>query len=131
MRLQTKKIIGKGFDKRPQNINKNGRPRGFVSQVIKDLADLGIENVKPSQVIDLYEKLMNCTVAKLTELAQNESNSWEVRQTAKYMLKHPEKAWNEVKDRAHGKAVQQLQSRVEGKIEVETYIMPNGTEIKF
>jgi hypothetical protein len=100
------KIKGKGFRERPENINRNGRPRRFVSSVIVELEKLGIENVKPSQVVDLYEKLMNCTVVQLKEYANDENTAWEVRQTAKYMLTNPDKAWNEVKDRAHGKARQ-------------------------
>lgn len=96
----------KGFDKNPQNINKNGRPLRFVSTVIKELNDLGIEKVKPSQIVDLYETLLNCTIKQLTELANDENAGWEIRQTAKYMIKYPEKAWNEIKDRAHGKVKQ-------------------------
>jgi hypothetical protein len=49
---------------------------------------------------------MNCTVVQLKEYANDENTAWEVRQTAKYMLTNPDKAWNEVKDRAHGKARQ-------------------------
>jgi hypothetical protein len=99
-------LIGKTFREKPERINRKGRPRRFVSSVIKDLERNGIENVKPSQIIDLYEKLMNCTIKQLSEIANEDNAAWEVRQTAKYMLKNPEKAWMDIKDRAHGKAMQ-------------------------
>lgn len=92
--------------KKGKSGNPNGRPRRFVSSVIKELEDKGIERVSPSQVISLYEKLLNASIKELTELANDEEASWEVRQTAKYMLKNPEKAWADVHDRAHGKAKQ-------------------------
>lgn len=109
-------LIGNGFDKHPERRNKNGRPRKFVSSVIHELAEQGIENVKPSQIIDLYEKLMNCTIAQLHAYAQDDDTPWEVRQTARYMLKHPEKAWNDIKDRAHGRAIVMEKVEHTGKV---------------
>jgi len=95
----------KGYDPK-RNI---GRPPRFVSEVIKDLESKGIERVSPSQVVGLYELLMNCTVDKLKDLANDDKLGWEIRQTAKYMIKNPDKAWNEIKDRAHGKAAQKTE----------------------
>ena len=34
------------------------------------------------------------------------------------MLKYPEKAWNEIKDRAHGKAKQTGEMKLEGQIDI-------------
>jgi len=109
---------GKKFKKKDPRINRKGRPPLFVSTVISQLEKQGIENVKPSQIVDLYEKMMNCTIAKLNELATDENAGWEIRQTAKYMLKYPEKAWNEIKDRAHGKAKQTGEMKLEGQIDI-------------
>jgi hypothetical protein len=117
----------KSFDKHPEFINKNGRPRRFVSTVIKELELLGIEKVKPSQVIDLYETLLNCTIEKLTELANDVNAGWEVRQTAKYMIKFPEKAWKEMKDRVHGLPKQQTE--ITGK-DGKDLIPPTITQIE-
>lgn len=103
--------------KKGQSGNPKGRPRLMVSQVIKDLEEKGIEGVSPSQVVGLYERLLNTTIMELTELANNEGAGWEIRQTAKYMLKNPEKAWNDIHDRAHGKAVQKQQTEHSGSID--------------
>ena len=116
MRGNPEKIKGNTFRERPNDINRKGRPRRFVSAVIKELEGRGIENVKPSQVIDLYEKLMNCTMKELTELVNDENAAWEVRQTAKYMLKNPEKAWKDIKDRAHGMAKQSETIEYTGRV---------------
>lgn len=116
--MNKKNLIGKGFESHPERINKKGRPPKFVTSVIKELSKRGIENVKPSQIVDLYEKLMNCTHAQIRAFANDPEAVWEVRQTAKYMLKHPEKAWNEIKDRAHGKAKQTQDMNIEGQIDI-------------
>lgn len=110
MRGNPDKIKGQSFRDKPERINRKGRPRRFVSSVIKDLEKEGIENVKPSQIVDLYEKLMNCTIKQLSEIANDDNAAWEVRQTAKYMLKYPEKAWMDIKDRAHGKSRQEIET---------------------
>lgn len=107
---------GKKFTKNDPRINRKGRPRLFVSTLISQLDKKGIENVKPSQIIDLYEKMMNCTIDELNQYSLDENAGWEIRQTAKYMLKYPEKAWNEIKDRAHGKAKQTEQIEHTGRI---------------
>jgi len=70
------KIKGQSFRDKPERINRKGRPRRFVSSVIKDLEKEGIENVKPSQIVDLYEKLMNCTIKQLSEIANDENAAW-------------------------------------------------------
>jgi len=101
-------IVEKGFDKRPENINKNGRPRLFVNTLILELEKQGIENVKPSQVVSIYEKLINLSIKELSDLANKEDAAWIIRQTAKQMLKNPEKAMQEILDRAHGKAKQSV-----------------------
>ena len=120
MRGNPKKL--KPFKKGDVRINRKGRPHLFVSELILDLEKKGIENVKPSQIIDLYEKMLNCTIAQLNEFAMNEKAGWEIRQTAKYMLKYPERAWNEIKDRAHGKAKQTGEMKVEGQIDITQII---------
>ena len=100
-------IKDKTFKQRPEAINKNGRPKLFVSTIISELTAQGVENVKPSQVIDTLEKMINLTIVQLSELANNNDAPWLIRQTAKQMLKNPDKAMQEILDRAHGKSKQQ------------------------
>ena len=96
--------------------NPNGRPRKLVTQVIAELKAKGIENVKPINVVDLLEVLMNCDIKTLQELAADENQTWLTRQTAKNMLKSPEKAWMDVQDRAHGKAMQKQEIKVDNNV---------------
>jgi hypothetical protein len=127
-----KKIVNantNGLDKRPEAINKNGRPKLFVSTIISELTAQGIENVKPSQVIDIYEKLINLTIVQLSELANNNDAAWLIRQTAKQMLKNPEKAMQEILDRAHGKSKQQMDVTSNGENIKPTIVISNAKDI--
>lgn len=99
-------VINNGFKEHPERINRNGQPRKMVSQVIHDLKQQGIEAVTRSQVIACNELLMNCTGEQLQDLANDKESNWLIRQTAKYMLKNSDKAWNELQDRTHGKPSQ-------------------------
>lgn len=110
-------IRDKTFRERPEAINKNGRPKLFVSTLIDELEKQGIANVKPSQIVNIYEKLINLNLKQLAELANNDDAAWLIRQTAKQMLKNPEKAMQEILDRAHGKAKQSVD--IEGSIGVQ------------
>lgn len=110
--------------KKGQSGNPKGRPRKFVSTVIDELEKKGIKRVSPSQVVTLYEKLLNATIEELTELSKDKNASWEVRQTTKYMLRYPERAWNDIHDRAHGKAKQRQEVEHSGEIKT------NDEEIK-
>jgi hypothetical protein len=90
--------------------NDKGRPCKMVSQTLKDLKERGIERVRAFDIVEMIETFINLPVEELKDIANNEKESWLSRQTAKNMLKSGEKAWNELQDRAHGKAIQKTEN---------------------
>lgn len=57
-------LIGKGFDKRPENINRKGRPRKWISEM-KD------QGYSLSEVTDAIQVLISLDVEKLQEVKSN------------------------------------------------------------
>ena len=75
-----------GFQTNPQNINRTGANRKTVSTVIIELQKDGVEQVKPKQVIELFESLLNCKEAELNEIISDKEQPMINRIVAKEML---------------------------------------------
>ncbi len=75
-----------GFQKNPQNINRTGANRKTVSTVIIELQKNGAEPVKPKQIVDLYESLLNCKEAELHAIVNDKDQPMLNRIVAKEML---------------------------------------------
>jgi len=58
-------IIGKGFDKRPQNINKKGAPKKTVNAVNAELESLGHTEASKQDILSCYLRLINLTIPEL------------------------------------------------------------------
>ena len=87
MRGNPAKIKGKGFDKRPENINRKGRPKyKLVSSVIEAFEKEGLKPVTPEQIKTVYETLLNCTQERLAELIKDLSIPILIRIVGKEML---------------------------------------------
>ena len=48
-----------GFQKNPQNINRNGRPRKMIADVIAELENQGIKAATKPDIQDIYMRLIN------------------------------------------------------------------------
>ena len=110
-------FAGKDFRANPQNINKNGRPRKTTRMLIEQLEAEGITNVRPLDVKNIYEKLMNASKEKLAEIEADEAQPMAVRIAAKQLLSP--RGWeivNDILDRAHGKASQRTEVEHSGTI---------------
>lgn len=85
--------------------NPNGRPRKMVSQVLKDLGDVGIENVTKSQVRGAIEVLLNCQKEDLEQYAEDKNHSMLIRIVARHLVKagDNERLFDMLLDRAFGK----------------------------
>ena len=88
--------------------NPNGRPRKMVSQVIKELGDVGIEHVTKEQVRGAIEVLLNCQKEDLFKYANDEGHSVLIRIVARHLIQSGdnERLFNMLLDRAFGKADQ-------------------------
>lgn len=91
--------------------NPNGRPRKMVSQVIKELGDVGIEHVTKEQVRGAIEVLLNCQKDDLMQYANDESHSTLIRIVARHLIKSGdnERLFNMLLDRAFGKPDQKTE----------------------
>jgi hypothetical protein len=68
-----------------ETMNPNGRPPRLVSTIIKELKAKGIEPVKPAQVLDAFQQLLNLNIKELTDVANNDENPYFVRRIASEM----------------------------------------------
>jgi len=58
-------IIGKGFDKRPQNINRTGANRKTISKVNIDLEEAGATEASKKDITSCYLRLIQLTIPEL------------------------------------------------------------------
>jgi len=103
-----------GFQKNPQNINTDGRPRKLVGQVVKELNEKGVKNVTAQQVVGTIETLLNCTESAIKRYATDSKQPMFIRMIAQHMMDAEDnsKILEMLLDRAHGKAVQKQQIEV-------------------
>ncbi len=76
----------KGFDKLPDNINRNGRPRKLVSDVIKELENQGIKPVTKQEIQDVYMRLINLTIPDIEAKVKDNKQPALVRIVGKAIL---------------------------------------------
>lgn len=62
-------LKNKGFDKNPQNINRNGRPRKLVSHVNKELEKQGVTEATKTEIVSCYLRLINLDVPEIERIA--------------------------------------------------------------
>lgn len=87
--------------------NPNGRPKKFVSEILGQLKEAGYENIKPTQITDIYETLISVDRETLYNLAGEEKQPMIIRIVAKGILSN--KGFDIIErmlDRVHGKATQ-------------------------
>lgn len=100
-----------GFQKNPQNINRTGANRKTVSTVILELQKNGAEPVRPKQIVDLFESLLNCTEKELTEIVNDKDQPMLNRIVAKEMLnKKGFEIIEKMLNRIHGTPTQKIQT---------------------
>jgi hypothetical protein len=97
-------IKGKGFDKRPENINRKGQPPKIMSGVLKELTAAGYERVTMAMVVEAYEILMGLPEAKIKEMITDSQQIMSLRIVGKAMLSTKgSEMLEKMLDRAHGK----------------------------
>lgn len=74
-----KNLIGKGFDSKPENINRKGRPRKTFSVVNEQLSDKGFSGIDREQYAELLARIMNATEAEIKALAKSPSTPYVLR----------------------------------------------------
>ena len=79
-------IKGKGFDKNPQNINRKGRPRKLITDVIAQLEEQGIKPATKPDIQDIYMRLMNVEIPELEQIVKDSTQPVLVRIVGKSVL---------------------------------------------
>ena len=96
-----------GFQKNPQNINRNGRPRKMIADVIAELEKQGIKAATKSDILDIYMRLINMEIPELEQKVKDPKQPALVRIVGKNILSG--KGFDTIEkmlDRSIGKAEQ-------------------------
>lgn len=75
-----------GFQKNPQNINRNGRPRKMIADVIAELEKQGIKAATKPDIQDIYMRLINIEIPELEQIVKDTSQPVLVRIVGKNIL---------------------------------------------
>lgn len=95
------------FDKHPENINKEGRPRKLLSHLNAELKAKGYERVTSSQVIEAMEYLLNLPEDEIKAIAEDLERPYFFRKVAARMgTKQGYEMIQDTLDRVHGRAAQ-------------------------
>jgi hypothetical protein len=86
MRGNPDKIIGKGFDKRPENINRTGANRKLISSVNKDLEESGYKEATKVDILSCYLRLIQLPIPTLTEMIADNKQPSLIRIVGKEIL---------------------------------------------
>lgn len=75
-----------GFQKNPQNINRNGRPRKLITDVIAQLEEQGIKPATKPDIQDIYMRLINVEIPELEQIVKDSTQPVLVRIVGKSVL---------------------------------------------
>ena len=75
-----------GFQKNPQNINRNGRPRKMIADVIAELENQGIKAATKPDIQDIYMRLINVEIPELEQIVKDTTQPVLVRIVGKNIL---------------------------------------------
>lgn len=111
-------IIGKGFDKRPENINKKGRPKMLIRHINTELSKEGYEQASFDDVKKAYLTLINLPLSKIREISNINNDGYPLL----YKLVSKEMTGNrglemleKLLDRAMGKPQQYIDHTTKGE----------------
>lgn len=86
MRGNPDKIKGKGFDKRPQNINKTGANRKTISAVNLELEKSGAIEASKKDITSCYLRLIQLTIPELEAIVKDVKQPALIRIVGKAIL---------------------------------------------
>jgi hypothetical protein len=79
-------IIGKGFDKRPENINRTGQNRKTISSVNLELENLGYTEATKQDITSCYLRLIQIPIPELESKVKDGTQPALVRIVGKAIL---------------------------------------------
>jgi hypothetical protein len=116
MKGNPKSLIGKGFDKNPQNINKTGANRKTIAVVNIELESQGYTAANQKDIIDCYMRLVNIDIPQLSIMINDATQPAMVRIVGKSIVSG--KGFDVIEtmlNRGIGKAVNNVDVKSDGK----------------
>ena len=115
-------LIGKGFDKNPQNINRSGANRKSFATVNRELKKKGIKPVSKKELIDAYSYIFNATEEELKEISIDKTVPYAFRLIIGELnnTKTRSKALADLREFVFGKATQPIEGEITVKAKVLT-----------
>lgn len=110
--------VGKATQFPHNPINKKGRPRKLISNVIKELDEQGVEETTAEEIKSMYLRLMNFEIEELDNLVKNKKSPALLRIVGESILSG--KGFDVIEkmlDRSVGMPTQK--QKIEGDLEIE------------
>ena len=102
-------IVGKGFEKYPERINRKGRPPKLLTTIVKQLKEKGYERVTHTTVVESFEILLNIPEDEIKAMIADKKAPMSIRIVGKAMLSAKGfEILQAMYDRAHGKSHQSM-----------------------
>ena len=79
-------IIGKGFDKRPENINRTGANRRLISTVNAELEERGYTEASKAEILSCYLRLIQLSMDELEAISKDKKENGLVYVVAKAIV---------------------------------------------
>lgn len=106
-----------GFRANPQNINRKGRPRKLISDVINELEKEGVKETSTEEIRSMYLRLMNYKIDDLEKTVKDNDCPALIRIVGKSILSG--KGFDVIEkmlDRSIGRSVEKIQHSGEIKV---------------
>ena len=115
-------LIGKGFDKNPQNINRTGANRKSFASVNRELKKKGIKPIQKKDLIDAYSFIFNATEDELKEIVKDAAVPYAFKLIIGELNNKNtrSKALADLRDFIFGKASQPIEGEITVKAKVLT-----------
>jgi hypothetical protein len=107
-------VVGKGFEKYPERINRKGRPPLLVGHVLKQLKKAGFQPVTNEEIKKTYTTMLGLSQNKLMEIGKDIKQPMLFRIIVKAILSN--KGFENIEkilDRAHGRSVQEINQKID------------------
>lgn len=96
----------KGFDKNPQNINRNGRPRKQLSIILTEVQELGYDRPSDSEIVEICWLMLSLSESEIKRISERDEFPMIMRIIASRMLSN--RGFDTVEkilDRIYGKTI--------------------------
>lgn len=96
----------KGFDKNPQNINRNGRPRKQLSIILSEVQELGYKRPSDSEIVEICWLMLSLSEDELKRIRDCDEFPMIMKIVASRLLSNRDfETVEKILDRIYGKTI--------------------------